>query len=105
MSGMGSAASVSVRCTRLGNNLFQILEPFSTVFEIIKQGGVVSFAKPVQDGTVAVGNYSLLGSREAINRTLDEAARRARQSPAPPQVKPPSSEPLPGSKKLQDSQT
>lgn len=105
MSGVDSAASVSVRCSQVGNNLFQILEPFNAIFETIKRGMVVSFAKPLSDGTLAVHTYSLQGSNLAVNRALSEAARNVKQSPAQPKVKPPSIEPIPGAKKLQDIKT
>ena len=58
-----------------------------------------------QSGSLTVHTYNLHGSNLAVNRALSEAARNVKQSPAQPKVKPPSIEPIPGAKKLQDIKT
>ena len=70
MSGVGNAASLSIQCTQIGGVLFQILEPFNTVFDELKKGGLVSFAVPLQNGSFGVSRFSLNGATEAVRRAL-----------------------------------
>ncbi|MBU3605080.1 hypothetical protein [Polynucleobacter sp. AP-Kaivos-20-H2] len=97
MSSIGSAASISMQCTQVGGNLFQILQPFTAVLNTLKTSGIVSFAVPLQAGTFGISSYSLAGSAEAIKRALFEAAKSKEPVPQVP-PKPP----IPGSKKLQE---
>jgi hypothetical protein len=100
MSSVNSAASLSIQCTQVGGAVFQILDPFVNVFNTIRNGGGVSFATPLQNGTFAINVFSLQGSGEAIKRALVEAAQSKQKNL--PQTQPPSNQPIPGSKRLQD---
>ena len=102
MSSVNSAASLSTECTNIGTKIFQILHPFADVLNTIKQGGIVSFAAPLQTGQIGINTFSLLGSNEAISRVLNLAAKRNQNSQSQPQ--PPSLKPLPGAKRPQDIQ-
>ena len=98
MSGVNAASSLVVRCTQVGGNLFQILDPFASVLETIKKGGAISFAVPLQAGTFGISSFSLNGSSEAIKRTIFEAGKRKR-APAP---QTPNKPPTPGTQKPQN---
>lgn len=84
LSSIGKTAALTMRCTLIGGTLFQILEPFATVFESVKAGGVVGFAVPLQSGSFGVSQYSLQGSSEAIQKTLSEARKPKPAQPIPP---------------------
>lgn len=98
MSGVNVASSISVRCTQVNGNLFQILEPFSNVLETVRKGGIVSFSVPLQAGTFGISSFSLQGSSDAIRRTILEATKK--KSAPIPQI--PKSTPSPGTQKLQN---
>ena len=108
MSGLGNAASLTIQCAQINGVLFQILEPFNTVLNEVKRGGIVSFAAPLQNGSFGVSRFSLNGGFEAVRQALQEAGN-AKQAPQKP-INPPAPnvqpvqpvQPLPGSKRLQD---
>ena len=105
MSGVGSAAALNMQCAQINGVLFQILEPFNTTLEVVKRGGVVSFAVPLQSGSFGVTRFSLLGGAEAIRKALYEAGR-SKNNPTPivppPNVAPIPKQVVPGSRRLQD---
>ena len=108
MSGLGNAASLTIQCAQINGVLFQILEPFNTVLNEVKRGGMVSFAVPLQNGSFGISRFSLNGGFEAVRQALQEAGN-AKQAPQNP-INPPAPnvqpvqpvQPLPGSKRLQD---
>lgn len=105
MSGVGSAASLTIQCAQINGVLFQILEPFNAVLNEVKRGGIASFAVPLQNGSFGVSRFSLNGGFEAVRRALQEAGN-VKQAPSKP-VSPPTppvqpAQPVPGSKRLQD---
>ena len=108
MSGVGNAASLSIQCTQIGGVLFQILEPFNTVFDELKKGGLVSFAVPLQNGSFGVSRFSLNGATEAVRRALQEAGKSKQTQPpvlvVPPviRIEPPTPPVVPGARRLQD---
>ena len=74
MSGINTTAAISMQCAQVGGSLFQILEPFNAVLDVLKTGGFVGFAVPLQNGTFGFSRFSLGGSSEAIKRALQDAA-------------------------------
>lgn len=102
MSSVNASASLTIQCTEVHGKTFRILDPFVTVLSTIKQGGVVSFAMPLKNGTFGIVNYSLQGSDAAIKRALYEAAQREQRAPAPPAAKPPNDQKIPGAQKLDE---
>jgi hypothetical protein len=92
MSSIQSAAALSIKCVQINGSLFQILDPFVLVLDTIRQGGVVSFAVPLQNGTFGVTSYSSRGSNEAIKQVLKEAAQSKYKTPP----KPSENTPIPG---------
>jgi len=77
------STALSMQCTQIGNNLFQILDPFDAVLNAVKAGETIGFAVALQSGAFGVTRYSLTGSTDAIKRALQEAAKAA-QRPQPP---------------------
>jgi len=105
MSGLGNAASLTIQCAQINGVLFQILEPFNTVLNEVKRGGIVSFAVPLQNGSFGVSRFSLSGGFEAVRQALHEAgnAKEAPSKPNTPRVPPiQPTQPVPGSKRLED---
>ena len=102
MSSVNSAASLSILCSQVHGKTFRILDPFVTVLNAVKQGGVVSFAMPLQNGTFGIVKYSLQGSDAAIKRALYEAAQSKQKAPSTPPTMPPSDKAIPGSQKLEE---
>ena len=82
-----------MECTRIGGNLFQILEPFDLVFKSIQQGQMIGFAVALQSGAFAVNRFSLLGAKPAIEKALLEAAKTKQSRPKV--IPPNSSKPSP----------
>jgi hypothetical protein len=80
---------LTMECTLINGNLFQILTPFNSVFQAIQSGEGIGFAVALQSGAFAVTRFSLLGAKPAIERVLSEAAKakKQEQKPAPaPQI-------------------
>jgi hypothetical protein len=84
------ASAVSMECTRIGGNLFQILDPFNTVLRAAQAGETIGFAVALQSGAFAVARFSLVGAKPAIERALIEAARSKSRVPksSPPTAPP-----------------
>lgn len=78
------STALSMQCTQIGGNLFQILDPFDAVLNAVKAGDTIGFAVALQSGAFGVTRFSLAGSTEAIRRALQEAAKAAAPSQAPP---------------------
>ncbi|MFZ4379793.1 MAG: hypothetical protein ACOYN1_08560 [Polynucleobacter sp.] len=78
------STALSMECTLIGGNLFQILDPFDTVLRATQAGELIGFAVALQSGAFAVTRFSLLGAKPAIERALLEAAKsklRGQKSP------------------------
>jgi len=98
MNSANLSTALSMQCTQIGNNLFQILDPFNAVLEALKVGETIGFAIALQSGAFGVARFSLAGSSDAIKRTLSEAARSSQRSS--PQTQPPPNSP--GTKGIKD---
>jgi hypothetical protein len=96
------STALSMQCTQIGGNLFQILDPFDAVLNAIKAGDTIGFAVALQSGAFGVTRFNLAGSTDAIRRALSEAAKasqRTAPTPAPTPVPPANS---PGMRGLKD---
>lgn len=69
------STALSMECTQIGGNLFQILDPFEAVLRASQAGEMIGFAVALQSGAFAVNRFSLVGSKPAIERVLLEAAK------------------------------
>jgi hypothetical protein len=97
------STALSMQCTQIGGNLFQILDPFDTVLNAIKAGDTIGFAVALQSGAFGVTRFSLAGSTDAIKRALLEAAKSTQSPPkgsGPPPQTPPAN--APGMRGLKD---
>lgn len=90
MSSQTVANALSMECTQIGGNLFQILDPFKTILRAVQGGGTIGFALALQSGDFAVTRFSLAGAKQAIDRALLEATKTKEKSPkgAPQNVPP-----------------
>jgi len=98
MNSANLSTALSMQCTQIGKNLFQILDPFNAVLEALKGGETIGFAVALQSGAFGVTRFSLAGSGDAIKRALSEAARSSQRGS--PQTQPPPNSP--GTKGLKD---
>jgi hypothetical protein len=98
MSGINSTAAISLQCAQVSGTLFQILEPFNSVLDVLKAGNFVGFAVPLQNGSFGFSRFSLKGAPEAIKKTLQESANN--KKPPMPEFVPP--KPLPGTQRLKE---
>jgi len=91
------STALSIQCTQIGSNLFQILDPFDAVLNAVKAGDTIGFAVALQSGAFGVTRFSLAGSTDAIKRALQEAAKAAQRpvkpNPATPTPVPPANSP------------
>ena len=78
------STALSMQCTQIGGNLFQILDPFDAVLNAVKSGDTIGFAVALQSGAFGVTRFSLAGSTDAIKRALLEAAKSAKARPKGP---------------------
>ena len=84
MNGPTVSAAISMQCTLVGKHYFQILDPFDQVLNAVKAGGNIGFAVALQGGAFSVYRFSLNGSLQALQRALDEAAKKRQAKPAQP---------------------
>jgi hypothetical protein len=75
MNSLTISKSLTMECTLIGGNLFQILTPFETVLRASQVGDTIGFAVALQSGAFAVTRFSLVGAKPAIDRALIEAAK------------------------------
>jgi len=94
MNSQATSTALSMECTQIGGNLFQILDPFEAVLRATQAGEMIGFAVALQSGAFAVNRFSLAGSKPAIERVLLEAAK----SKFLEQKIPPASTPKPSTK-------
>ena len=84
MNGSTISAAIGMQCTLVGKHYFQILDPFDQVLNAVKAGGNIGFAVALQGGAFSVYRFSLNGSLPAIQRALDEAAKKRQLKPVQP---------------------
>lgn len=97
------STALSMQCTQIGGNFFQILDPFDAVLNAVKAGETIGFAVALQSGAFGVTRFSLAGATDAIKRALVEASKAAQQPPVSPAapVQPPAPS-SPGMRGLKD---
>ncbi|MBT8588463.1 hypothetical protein G6675_09255 [Polynucleobacter paneuropaeus] len=78
------STALSMECTLIGGNLFQILDPFEAVLKATQAGEMIGFAVALQSGAFAVNRFSLIGAKPAIERALLEAAKSKFREQKPP---------------------
>ena len=78
------STALSMECTQIGGNLFQILDPFDAVLKATQAGELIGFAVALQSGAFAVTRFSLAGAKPAIERALLEAAKSKFRDQKPP---------------------
>ena len=84
MNSQAISTALSIECTQIGGNLFQILDPFEAVLKATQTGEMIGFAVALQSGAFAVTRFSLAGAKPAIERTLLEAAKSKFRDQKPP---------------------
>lgn len=84
MNSQAVSTALSMECTQIGGNLFQILDPFETVLKATQAGEMIGFAVALQSGAFAVTRFSLAGAKPAIERALLEAAKSKFREQKPP---------------------
>lgn len=77
------STALTMECTLINGNLFQILTPFNSVFQAVQSGEGIGFAVALQSGAFAVTRFSLIGAKQAIERVLSEAAKAKKQEQKP----------------------
>ncbi len=89
MNSQAVSTALSMECTQIGGNLFQILDPFEAVLKATQTGEMIGFAVALQSGAFAVTRFSLAGAKPAIERVLLEAAKsKFRDQKTPPENTP-----------------
>lgn len=89
MNSQAISTALSMECTQIGGNLFQILDPFEEVLRVTQAGEVICFAIALQSGAFAVNPFSLAGAKPAIERAFLEAAKsKFREQKLPPENTP-----------------
>lgn len=74
MSSLSFSTALTMQCTLINGNMFQILTPFNAVLKATQLGESLGFAVALQSGAFAVSRFSLLGAKPAIERVLIEAS-------------------------------
>ena len=87
-----TSAALGMQCTQIGQYYFQILDPFDVVLNALKTGDSIGFAVALQGGAFSVARFSLQGALPAIQKAIDEAARKKMQ-PVPNQQMVPQNRP------------
>ena len=88
MNGSSQSAAITMQCTLVGKHYFQILDPFDQVLNAVKAGGNIGFAVALQGGAFSVYRFSLNGAAPALQRALDEAAKKRLVKPVQPNGQP-----------------
>lgn len=84
MNGSTVSAAIGMQCTLVGKHYFQILDAFDQVLNAVKAGGNIGFAVALQGGAFSVYRFSLNGAVPALQRALDEAAKKRQVRPSQP---------------------
>lgn len=77
------SSALTMECTQINGNLFQILKPFDEVLKGIQNGESIGFAVALQSGAFAVNRFSLAGSKSAINQVMQEANQSKKNKAIP----------------------
>ena len=83
------STALTMECTLINGNIFQILTPFNAVLKATQAGESIGFAVALQSGAFAVSQFSLVGAKPAIERVLNEAAnsqKKEQKQVQPPQI-------------------
>jgi hypothetical protein len=80
------STALTMECTLINGNVFQILTPYNAVLQATQAGESIGFAVALQSGAFAVTRFSLLGAKPAIERVLTEAANSKQREQKPPQI-------------------
>ncbi|QWE19881.1 hypothetical protein [Polynucleobacter sp. AP-Kolm-20A-A1] len=87
------STALTMECTVINGNVFQILSPFEVVLKATQVGDTIGFAVALQSGAFAVTRFSLVGAKPAIERVLVEAAtskqREQKEQKETPKLAPP----------------
>ena len=83
------STALSMECTLINGNIFQILTPFNAVLQATQAGESIGFAVALQSGAFAVTRFNLQGAKPAIDRVLTEAANSKKREPKPAPINPP----------------
>ncbi|MBT8614577.1 hypothetical protein G6652_08850 [Polynucleobacter paneuropaeus] len=90
MNSSSVSTALTMECTVINGNIFQILTPFNAVLQATQAGDSIGFAVALQSGAFAVTRFSLLGAKPAIDRMFGEASGNKHKGqnvpPAPPQI-------------------
>jgi hypothetical protein len=70
MNSLSISTALTMECTQINSNTFQILTPFNAVLQAIQTGDSIGFAVALQSGAFAVARFSLLGAKGAVERVL-----------------------------------
>lgn len=84
MNSSAVSAAIGMQCTLVGMHYFQILDPFDQVLNAVKAGGNIGFAVALQGGAFSFYRFSLNGALPALQRALDEAAKKRQVRPSQP---------------------
>ena len=84
LNGSTTSAAIGMQCTLGGKHYFQILDAFDQVLNVVKAGGNIGFAVALQGGAFSVYRFSLNGALPALQRALDEAAKKRQVRPSQP---------------------
>lgn len=88
MNSSSQSAAITMQCTLVGKHYFQILDPFDQVLNAVKSGGNIGFAVALQGGAFSVYRFSLNGAVPALQRALDESAKKRLVKPVQPSGQP-----------------
>lgn len=80
------STALTMECTLINGNVFQILNPFDAVLRASQAGESIGFAVALQSGAFAVTRFSLQGAKPAIDRVLTEAATSKSREQKQPQI-------------------
>ena len=80
------STALTMECTLINGNVFQILTPFDAVLRAVQTGESIGFAVALQSGAFAVTRFSLQGAKPAIDRALTEAATSKSREQKQPQI-------------------
>lgn len=86
MNSASISTALTMECTLINGNIFQILTPYNSVLQATQAGESIGFAVALQSGAFAVTRFSLLGAKPAIERVLTEAANSKSREQKPPQI-------------------
>lgn len=87
MNGSTVSAAIGMQCTLVGRHYFQILDSFDQVLNAVKTGANIGFAVALQGGAFSVYRFTLNGAIPALQRALDDAAKKRQIKPSEPMPK------------------